>query len=93
MRSFLPNSVLLQSTFETSRNTRGRKPIASSARRLRARVVSVSGAADQIVPIVAIEVGARLRDELVQVLESGPQATLGIGCSPSLVYLRRPSPG
>ncbi len=42
MRSFLPKSVLLQSTLDTSRNTRGRKPIASSARRLRARVVSVS---------------------------------------------------
>jgi len=42
MRSFLPNSELLQSTFETSRNTRGRNPIASSARRSRARVVSVS---------------------------------------------------
>ena len=42
MRSFLPNSELLQSTFDTSRNTRGRKPIASSASRLRARVVSVS---------------------------------------------------
>ena len=42
MRSFLPNSVLLQSIFETSRSTRGRKQIASSARRLRARVVSVS---------------------------------------------------
>jgi len=41
MRSFLPNSELLQSTSETSRNTRRRKPIASSARRLRARVVSV----------------------------------------------------
>ena len=42
MRSFLPNSELLQSMFDTSRKTRGRKPIASSARRLRATVVSVS---------------------------------------------------
>ena len=42
MRSFLPNRLRLQSTFDTSRNTRGRKPMTSSARRLRARVVSVS---------------------------------------------------
>jgi len=42
MRSFLPKSVRLQSTFDTSRKTRGRKPIESSAKRLRARVDSVS---------------------------------------------------
>ena len=39
---FSPNSVRLQSTFDTSRNTRGRNPIESSASRLRASVVSVS---------------------------------------------------
>ena len=43
-RNFLPNSSRLQSTSDTSRSTRGRKPIASSAARLRAIVVSVSEA-------------------------------------------------
>ena len=42
MRSVLPNRVRLQSMFDTSRNTRGRNPIASSASRLRASVNSVS---------------------------------------------------
>ncbi len=42
MRSFLPNSVVDTSTSDTSRSTRGRNPIASSAMRLRASVVSVS---------------------------------------------------
>ena len=41
-RNFLPNNVLLLSTFDTSRSTRGRKPIESSAKRLRASVVSLS---------------------------------------------------
>jgi hypothetical protein len=43
-------------------------------------------AADQIIPIVAIEIGARLGDELVQVLKSFLER-LGHGCSPSLVCL------
>ncbi len=42
MRSFLPNKVPLQSIADISRKTRGRKPMASSASRLRAKVVSVS---------------------------------------------------
>ena len=42
MRNFLPKSVRLLSTFDTSRKTRGRKPQESRARRLRAKVVSVS---------------------------------------------------
>jgi hypothetical protein len=42
MRNLLPKRLREQSMFETSRSTRGRKPIASRARRLRASVVSVS---------------------------------------------------
>ena len=42
MRNLRPNRARVQSTFDTSRKTRGRKPIESSARRLRASVVSVS---------------------------------------------------
>ena len=43
-RNFRPNRVRVQSTFETSRKTRGRKPSESSAKRLRASVVSLSEA-------------------------------------------------
>ena len=42
MRNFRPNSSLVQSTLDTSRSTRGRKPSESSASRLRASVVSLS---------------------------------------------------
>jgi hypothetical protein len=42
MRSRLPRKLVLQSTVETSRSTRGRKAIWSSAWRLRRIVVSVS---------------------------------------------------
>ena len=42
MRSLRPKISRLTSTFDTSRSTRGRKPIESSASRLRASVVSLS---------------------------------------------------
>ena len=51
----------------TSRSTRGRNAIASSARRLRRSVVSVSVAADDVVPVVLVEILPRLGDDLVQV--------------------------
>ena len=41
-RNFRPNSSRVQSIVDISRSTRGRKPIESSAKRLRASVVSVS---------------------------------------------------
>ena len=41
-RSFMPRKLAVQSTLETSRSTRGRSAIASSAARLRRSVVSLS---------------------------------------------------
>ncbi len=43
-RSFMPRKFVLASTLETSRSTRGRRAIASSAARLRRSVVSLSAA-------------------------------------------------
>src|SRR5947207_8998422 len=68
-RNFLPKRLRLQSTFDTSRNTRGRKPSESSASRLRQRRFALR-AADQVVPVVAIEVLPRDLDEFVKVLEA-----------------------
>jgi len=42
IRTGRPRNVDVESTFETSRSTRGRKAMASRASRLRRRVVSVS---------------------------------------------------
>ena len=55
------------STLLTSRSTRGRNAIGSSAMRLRRSVVSVSAAADDVVPVVLVQVLPRLGDDLVQI--------------------------
>jgi hypothetical protein len=48
-----------------------------------------AGRADQVIPIIPIEIGVGVGDELVQVLEAFLQR-LGHGCLPSRVYRGRP---
>jgi hypothetical protein len=66
MRRFSPNSVLPQSMFDTSRNTRGPESYRIERQAVARQGPLGLGAADQIISVVAIEIGTRLRHKLLQ---------------------------
>ena len=70
-RSRRPNAATCESTWQTSRSTRGRKRELIEREPVAPQRGFRLGGADDVVPVVLVEILARLGDDLVQGLEIG----------------------
>ena len=79
-RSFWPSASDEASTLLTSRSTRGRNAIEVERHAVAPQRRLGLGAADDIIPIVLVQIGAGLGDELVQIVEGVRGRGIGGGC-------------